>query len=102
MSILQRIFGNHRRQCHHRFGIFLISIIQFSIGNCFCDVLLVSLLNPIFKGLSTVSRAVIHLEDGGERNKYSLLVEGDNLRLDTYSITSGFFGIILGNYVILD
>ena len=49
-----------------------------------------------------MSRAVIHLEDGGERNKYSLLVEGDNLRLDTYSITSGFFGIILGNYVILD
>jgi len=34
----------------------------------------------VIKGLSTVSRAVIHLEDGGERNKYSLLVEGDNLR----------------------
>ena len=36
------------------------------------------------KGLPTVSRAVIHLEDAaaGSRNKYKLFVEGDNLRLE--------------------
>jgi len=36
----------------------------------------------VIKGLPTVSRAVIHLEDAaaGSRNKYKLFVEGDNLR----------------------
>merc|ERR1712150_61458 len=36
--------------------------------------------NVVIKGLPTVSRAVMHLDEGKAGSKYKLFVEGDNLR----------------------
>ncbi|CAG0896236.1 unnamed protein product, partial [Darwinula stevensoni] len=42
----------------------------------------------IIKGLPSVNRAVIHVDDSGKISKYKLLVEGDNLRevMATYGV----------------
>lgn len=47
-------------------------------------------LHFTLKGISAVSRAVIHEEDDGGEIRYKLLVEGDNLR--EVMATSGVIG----------
>lgn len=45
-----------------------------------CSIVININFNSIIKGISAVSRAVIHEEDDGNNVHYKLLVEGDNLR----------------------
>lgn len=40
----------------------------------------VLMLKVVVQGIPEVARAVIHIDEQSGRNKYKLLVEGDNLR----------------------